>query len=297
VDVLRLATTSNPMALAQAARIGYRLETVLRPLAVVEVFVETPMDPVRQIARLGERLLDGSADAALCPASRLPAGLPHGVVVGALIRDRDPRYRIVAPLRPDLAALPHHARVVVCDPVARAQIRHRFPRLQVETAPPGWEIFAGLRHRAWDAACLPPEGFDVGSVSGLCTEAVPPEELLPAVGQGKVALLIRAEVGELHDRLSGITDRDMETALGGERAFLSGVAHVPGTVATARVIRAGWAAEVIGLLIQADGEWEWREQARTPLDSLMETARRMAAAGVERARHPRGAAKREVLVT
>ena len=297
MDVLRLATTSNPTAIAQAARVGYRLETVLRPLAVVEVFVETPMDPIRQIARLGERLVDGSADAALCPASRLPAALPPGVVVGALIRDRDPRYRIVTPRHPTLAALPPHAKVVVCDPVARAQIRHRFPRLQVETAPPGWEVFAGLRHRAWDAACLPPEGFDVGSVSGLCTEAVAAEEILPAVGQGELALLVRADAGKVRERLSGIADRELEAALGAERAFLAGVAAIAGTVATARVVRAGWSAEVIGLLAHPDGEWEIREEARSPLERLAETTRRMAEACVQRARQPRRAAKREVLVT
>src|SRR5574341_814835 len=145
MELLRLASLGTPTALGQAARLGYLVETRLRPLKVVDVVVESPLDPAKQIARLGERLLQGGADAALCSATRLPGSLPAGITIGAVLRDRDPRYRCVSADRMVLDSLPARSRVVACDPVARAQLLQRLPGLQVDLSLPSWEIFAGLR--------------------------------------------------------------------------------------------------------------------------------------------------------
>ena len=59
METLRLASSSSPMALAQAARVGNRIGTRLDSVMVVEVFVDTPMDPDRQVARIGEKIREG----------------------------------------------------------------------------------------------------------------------------------------------------------------------------------------------------------------------------------------------
>lgn len=299
METLRLASSSSPMALAQAARVGGRIAARLESVMVVEVFVETPMDPDRQIARIAEKIRDSAADAGICPASRLGPVLPAGVIVAALLRDRDPRYRCVSPERPSLSALPRHARVVTCDPVARAQIRHHHPRLQVDLAVPSWEIFAGLRHRAWDAACLPPEIFDVGSLAGLASELIAPEDVIPAVGQGVAAILARAGDPTVLERLAGIQDHDLEITFAAERAFLS---TISGTaldgVATARAVRAGWSVEMTGVAAHRDGDWLVSLSSRSPLDSATEEARRLAGSCRERAARKTGeAVRKEALVT
>ncbi len=300
METLRLASSSSPMALAQAARVGNRIGTCLDSLMVVEVFVDTPMDPDRQIARIAEKIREGMADAGVCSASRLGSTLPHGVLVAALLRDRDPRYRCVSPERPSLAGLPRHARVVTCDPVSRAQIRHRHPGLQVDLATPSWEIFAGLRHRAWDAACLPPEIFDVGSLAGLSSELVPPGEVVPLVGQGVAAILARADDTRVRERLSRISDADLESTFGAERAFVSAVSGMLlDSTATARAIRAGWALEMTGLVAHRDGEWLVSQEGRLSVGAAAEEARHLAEACRERVlkRKAGEAARREALVS
>ena len=301
METLRLASSSSPMALAQAARVGHRIATRLDSLMVVEVFVETPMDPEKQVGRIAEKVRDFVADAGLCSASRLGPGLPGGVILAALLRDRDPRYRCVSPERPILAGLPGHARVVTCDAVSRAQIRNRYPRLQVDLAPPSWEIFAGLRHRAWDAACLPPEIFDVGSLAGLSSELIDPEEVVPAVGQGVVAILARSDDPRVRERLAEIDDPELETAFGAERAFLAGVSEtMQGAVAaTARAVRRGWALELTGLLAHRDGDWLVSLDCEAAGGSEAREAKRLAESCLERAGRKRTgeAAKKETLVT
>jgi len=299
METLRLASSSSPMALAQAARVGHRIATRLDSVMVVEVFVETPMDPDRQIGRIAEKVRDFVADAGACSASRLGSALPPGVVLAALLRDRDPRYRCVTPERPSLAALPGHARVVTCDAVSRAQIRNRYPRLQVDLAPPSWEIFAGLRHRAWDAACLPPEIFDVGSLAGLSSELIAPEEVVPSVGQGVVAILARSDDARVRERLAEIDDPELEIALAAERAFLAGVSHLSQGAATARAIRKGWALELTGLLAHRDGDWLVSLDGRAAAGSEIQEARRLAESCLERAAKKRAveAVRKEALVT
>ena len=298
METLRLASSSSPMALAQAARVGHRIATRLDSLMVVEVFVETPMDPEKQVGRIAEKVRDCVADAGVCSASRLGSALPAGVVLAALLRDRDPRYRCVSPERPALAGLPGHARVVTCDAVSRAQIRHRYPRLQVDLAAPSWEIFAGLRHRAWDAACLPPEIFDVGSLAGLSSELIAPEEVVPAVGQGIVAILARCDDERVRARLAEIDDPDLEVSLGAERAFLASVSGMMEGAATARAVPGGRGVELTGVLAHRDGDWLVSLDCRAAPGSEAQEARRLAESCLERAARKTGEpVRKEALVT
>jgi hydroxymethylbilane synthase len=284
METLRLACTSSPMARAQAARAAGRIASRLRSLLVAEVLVETPVNPAKQIERIAEKIRDGAADAGICSAASLDSTLPHGVIVAALHRDRDPRYRLVSPERPSLQALPGHARVVTCDPVSRGQIRHRHPRLQVDLAAPSWEVFAGLRHRAWDAACLPPEIFDVGSLAGLSSELLAVEEVLPAVGQGMVALLARADDARTRERLAEAGDPGLEAALGAERAFLSAASGgLLDAAAAARAVPSGWWMELTGLLVHLDGRWLASGSARPALESAATEALRLAESCREKA--------------
>ena len=286
------------MALAQAARVGHRIATRLDSLMVVEVFVETPMDPEKQVGRIAEKVRDCVADAGVCYASRLGPALPDGMVLAALLRDRDPRYRCVSPERPILAGLPGHARVVTCDAVSRAQIRHRYPRLQVDLAAPSWEIFAGLRHRAWDAACLPPEIFDVGSLAGLSSELIAPEEVVPAVGQGVVAILARSDDDRVRARLAEIDDPDLGVALRAERAFLADVSGMMQGAATARAVPGARGVELTGVLAHREGDWLVSLEGRAALGLEIREARRLAESCLERAARKTGeAVRKEVLVT
>jgi hydroxymethylbilane synthase len=295
METFRLASSSSPMALAQTARVGNRIAARLEPLRVVEIFVETPLDPGRQVERIAERVRDEGADAGICAASRLGGSLPHGVIVAALLRDREPHYRCVSPERPSLDHLPRHARVVTCDAVCRAQVLHRLPRLQADLAAPSWEIFAGLRHHGWDAACLPPEIFDVGSLAGLASERIDAEEVVPSVGQGVAAILARADDTRVRERLARLNDVDLEIAFRAERAFLAGLADMPlDSVATARAVRTGWWVEMTGVVAQRDGRWLARLAGRLSAESAEAEARQLAASCRERA--AREAAPREVLV-
>jgi hydroxymethylbilane synthase len=293
---IRLATDSSPLSLAQTARVSYRIGVRLRPTEIVDVFVDSPVDPAGRIERLVKAIVGRNADAALCPATHLAGGIPEGVRLAAVLRDRDPRYRCVAPQHPSLDRFRPSASLVTCDLVSRAQIRARFPRLRVDLTPPSWEIFAGLRHGAWDGACLPPEVFDVGSLSGLATEPVPADLVLPAVGQGLVAILCAVEGGEIARRMEPLGEPGLAACFAVERLFLEELGETPGRVASARAVGETGAIELTGVAVQKEGDWSVTVQGSAPLDTAGEEARRLGRSCRELARErdlatvPRGEA-------
>jgi porphobilinogen deaminase len=274
METFRLASASSPNALAQTARMSCLLERRLPPMKVVDVNLEIPRDPTKQVGRLIDRLRAGDVDAALCSAVRLPLPLPEGVAIGAVLRDRDPRYHCVSSGAPPMEFLDRSAKVVTCDAIARAQILHRFPRLATEFTCPSREIFDALRQGAWAAACLPPEILDVGSLCGLKSEPIPEGKVLPAVGQGLVALLVRAEA-DSSGRLADLNDRDLEFRLHLESLFASMICVEPDCVATARATRSGSTVELTGMLADRNGEWLVLVQAEVLSGKAEQSVRRL----------------------
>src|SRR5574342_53638 len=96
MDQIRLASPIDPIARAQAGRVRALLEARPDTLAVVEMIFENCQVPQEEAVCLSRRVLEGEADAAVCPVDRLPASLPEGIVVGALLRDKSAFYRCIS---------------------------------------------------------------------------------------------------------------------------------------------------------------------------------------------------------
>lgn len=260
----RLAAVGEVSSLAPLARVARALERRSAPPATVVVTVEPWYTPGQPLAGVQKKLVEGEIDAALCPATRLPQGLPREIEVGAIVRSRDPRYWYVSLHEESLEDLPRDARVVTCDAVARAQLRHRFSSLRVELSPPSEVIAAGLRHEVWRAACVPAELVE--SDPSLASHGKPlrAEEVTPVVGQGLVAVLLRAEGGRLKDAVQLLNDPALEHCLRVERAFLARLAPLAERVATAWATRKGGMLELTGILADKDGRWLVADQAQAP---------------------------------
>jgi hydroxymethylbilane synthase len=259
----RLAAVGDPGALAPLARLTRVLEprTAIRSAVVVTIEPSGPAG--RPLDVVAPKLAAGQIDVALCGGSRLPLTLPEGIRIAAVMRCRDPHYRFVSLRHVHLSLMPSGSKVAVSDTAARAQIRHRFPALRIEMAPAPDILTAGLRHGLWDAACVPPEVL--GSDADLVARAVPVpiEEILPAVGQGVVVVLV-AGSGRTLDHLHALNDAAAEDCFRVERAFLARVAGVRGATAVARAARIGGCLELTGLLAEDEGRWLAADRTRGP---------------------------------
>jgi hydroxymethylbilane synthase len=201
--LLRLGTRRSPLALAQSGMIARALEAAHPGLTIELVPIVTTGDVVTgDLARFGGKglftqelesgLLDGSLDLAVHSLKDLPVALPAGLAVAAHPPRADPRDVLVSEAARDLDGLPEGAVVLTGALRRRAQILMRRPDLRVE--PLRGNVDTRLRKwRETGAAgvILAAAGLDRLALTALPAHLIAPEVLLPAPGQGTLALETR----------------------------------------------------------------------------------------------------------
>jgi hydroxymethylbilane synthase len=233
MTALRIATRASELALAQAREVAALLERALgRPTELVPMKTEGDRLASVSLARHGgkglfvkeieDALLDGRADLAVHSAKDLPAALPPELELVAFPEREDPRDALVTrPRGASLARLPRGARVGTGSLRRAAQLRARRPDLEI--APLRGNVPTRLRK-------LESEGFDavVVACAGLARlglaeridERLSPELMLPAVGQGVLA--VEARRGSQPARAAAaITHRATAERIAAERGVLT----------------------------------------------------------------------------
>jgi hydroxymethylbilane synthase len=203
-STLRLGTRRSALALAQSGRVARALEAAHPGLAVELVGIVTTGDVVPgDLAEAGGKglftlelergLLDGSLDLAVHSLKDLPVHLPEGLLVAAFPERADPRDVLVSEEAVDLDGLPAGAVVLTGALRRRAQILRRRPDLVVE--PIRGNVDTRLRKWRESGAAgviLAAAGLERLGLQGLPAHPIAADILLPAPGQGTLALEVRA---------------------------------------------------------------------------------------------------------
>jgi hydroxymethylbilane synthase len=232
---LRIATRGSALALAQARAIGAAAEAATGR-AFELVILQTTGDRIqdRSLAAIGgkglfvkeiqEALLDGRADLAVHSAKDLPAKTPERLALVAFPRRADPRDALVARdpgLRVGL--LPRGARVGTGSVRRASQLRARRPDL--ELVPLRGNVDTRLRkldELALHAVVLACAGLDRLGLSERIHERIETDDLLPAVGQGTLALEVRADDAFARE-IAALDDPTTRACLLAERGFQAGL--------------------------------------------------------------------------
>jgi hydroxymethylbilane synthase len=202
--VLRLGTRRSPLALAQSGMVARALEAAHPGLAVELVPIVTTGDVTEgDLARFGGKglftqelergLLDGSLDLAVHSLKDLPVALPAGLAVAACPERADARDVLVSEVAAGIDELPAGAIVLTGALRRRAQLLIRRPDLRVE--PLRGNVDTRLRKWRESGAggvILAGAGLHRLALHDLPAHPIPPEVLLPAPGQGTLALEVRA---------------------------------------------------------------------------------------------------------
>jgi hydroxymethylbilane synthase len=211
----------------------------------------------------------------------VPGELPDGLAIVGVPARADPRDALCG--ASSLSALPEGARVGTGSLRRRSQLLARRPDLRVE----GLRGNVDTRLRK-----LEEEGFDamVLAVAGLARlgradagAPLGPEELLPAPGQG--ALALEARTGDDHARAlaAAVTDREALVRLTAERAAMAGLDASCHTPVAALAEKRGDELRLAVFAGTPDGSaWvrdELTGEARAPADVGARAAERMLAAG------------------
>src|SRR5690606_2731245 len=216
---LRIATRASRLALTQTQWAARRIEAALG-VATELVPMRTSGDRLADVslARVGgkglfvkeleEALLDGRADVAVHSAKDLPARLPDGLALVAIPARADPRDACVTGGRhASLADLPKGARVGTGSARRAAQLRAWRPDLEVLPLRGNVTTRLGrLDAGAFDALILACAGLERLDLADRIDERIAPARLLPAVGQGVLALEARPGTALAADLAAALTD-------------------------------------------------------------------------------------------
>jgi hydroxymethylbilane synthase len=280
---LCIGTRGSLMALYQAGLVRDRLAAAHADLAaegaIELVVIRTTGDRVqdRRLAEIGgkglftkeieEALFDRRVDLAVHSLKDVETRLPEGLDIVCVLPRDDPRDAFLSTQSATFAGLPHGAVVGTASLRRRAQLLRRRPDLRVVP----FRGNADTRLRKLDAGevdatLLALSGLQRLGLVARVGEVLPPSVMLPAVGQGALAIECRSDHEEarrllapLHDPASAAcvaAERAMLAALDGScRTPIAGLATIDGNVLTLE-----------GLLIAPDGDSEWRARLSGPSD-------------------------------
>ena len=233
---LRLGTRASTLARTQSGWVAARLQHA-HPGLTVELVPITTTGDRRSEGRLAdaggkglflkeieEALLAGAVDFAVHSMKDVPAELPAGLVLAAIPPREDARDVVVGTHGAGLAGLRQGARVGTASVRRRVHLLARRPDLDVVVLRGNVETrLARVRDGALDAVILAAAGLARLGLRDVDAVALEPEEFLPAVGQGALALECRADDGAVRARLDAIGDADSSAAIAAERGFLAGI--------------------------------------------------------------------------
>ncbi|MEM9825183.1 MAG: hydroxymethylbilane synthase [Planctomycetota bacterium] len=228
--ILRIATRNSPLALWQArdvqARLkGHGVDTELVPMTSAGDQNQQAIAGMRQVGvftkRIQEAVLADQADLAVHSMKDLPT-LPHpDLVIAAVPPRQDVRDAVIHPAGLPLADLPDGAVIGTGSLRRQAQIRNRHPHLQVKAIRGNVQRrLQKLHDREVDALMLANIGLLRLEMHEIQRAILSLDEMLPAVGQGALAVEVRAGDQLAKDAVGQIDDTDSRLAVTAERAFL-----------------------------------------------------------------------------
>jgi len=263
VSGLRLGTRGSRLALVQADAVARGLREAHPGLTVEVVEIRTSGDRIQDVPlgpelgqafftkEIEDALLGGRIDVAVHSCKDLAATLPEGLALGGVPPREDPRDALVS-RGPSLAELPPGARVATSSPRRKNFLGHARPDVWVEDqrgnvptrvdAVDEWRV---------DAIVLAVAGLRRLGLAERIVEILDPDVMLPAAGQGALAVQIRMDDERAGALVASVDDPRSHAAVAAERACL-------------RHLQAGCQAPVGALAEVEAGEIALRAAVVTP---------------------------------
>jgi hydroxymethylbilane synthase len=267
---LIVGTRGSRLARAQTERViadlRQRYSDCHFQLRVIRTTGDTRQQPLPEIAgegvftkELEAALLAGEIDIAVHSLKDLPTKTPHGLVIAAVTRREEPRDALVSRGKIPLAKLPQGARVGTGSVRRAAQLRLLQP--DIEPVPIRGNVdtrLAKAESGEFDAVIIAAAALSRLGWLERATELLSLEAMLPAPGQGALAVETRSDDAEAREIAVAVDDRDSRLATAAERAFLrrlGGGCRIP-VAALAKV--EGGGLRLDGLVVAPDGRNAFR---------------------------------------
>ena len=243
IRTLRIATRRSRLALWQAEHVRERLKALRRGLQVDLVPLSTRGDELLEVSlakeggkglfvkELEAALAEGRAEIAVHSMKDVPADLPPGFALAAILAREDPRDAFVSQHHANLAALPAGAVVGTSSLRRQAQIAARYPALEIRPLRGNVDTrLAKLDRGEYAAIVLAAAGLKRLGLETRIRSHLSVEESLPAAGQAALGIECLAARADVMDLVHSLQSADASACVRAERAVnraLGGSCTIP----------------------------------------------------------------------
>ncbi len=283
--IVRVGTRGSELALWQTAEVSRLLAAAHPGLAIERAIIRTVGDRVQgtPLSRIGDKglftreledaLTGGTIDIAVHSLKDLPTLLPDGLTLAAVLEREDPRDALVAAPGMSLTSFGPGARIGTSSLRRRAQLLALNPRLDLVDVRGNLPTrLAKFDRGDYDGLVLARAGLVRLGLGDRIAEAIEPGVIVPAVGQGALAIEARAGDARMKALLEALEHRPTRLATSAERAFLArleGGCQVPvGALATLR----GDTLTLEGIVADVDGRASVRGNASAAVSNVADAA-------------------------
>jgi hydroxymethylbilane synthase len=280
-NVLRIGSRGSRLALWQAEQAR---ENLLRlhpdfeiQIEIIKTTGDVKPDPLSVIGGKGvftkeleEALLDKRIDIAVHSLKDLPTTVPGGLAISAICEREDPRDALVLRAGSPVSSL----RELASGSVVGTSSQRRLAQLKALRKDVTVTDLRGnvdtrvrkLDEGQYDALILASAGLIRLGLCERISAAVSMSEILPAVGQGAIAIETRADDEVAIAATSKLNHRATELACRAERAFLRGLGGGCQFPIAAHAVVDGELLRLEGLVANPDGSAFIRDQLAHDLD-------------------------------
>ncbi len=284
---VRLGTRRSPMAMAQSQGIADLLTARTgRPVELVGIATHGDVSTAHLtqlggtgvfVSALREAVLDGQVDFAVHSLKDLPTGAAPGLTLAAVPARDDPRDALVTGSGAKLADLPRAARIGTGSPRRAAQLLLLRPDLRpVPIRGNAGTRLGKLDSGEVDAVVLAVAGLARLGLLDLVSQYFEPDEMLPAPGQGALAVECATDRPDLAALLAVLDDPASRAATGAERSLLAALEAGCSAPVGAYAAGAG-TLRLAAIVAAADGGAALRASAAGPADQAESLGRQVAA--------------------
>lgn len=234
MSTIRIGSRGSALALWQAEHVKARLAAAGHAVAIR--IITTTGDRVldKRLEAVGgkgaflkeieEALLANEVDLAVHSLKDVPTALAKGLRLCAFLERADPRDALVSASGARLAELPAGACIGTTSLRRQAQLRAYRPELALKDLRGNVDTrLKRVREGAFDAILIATAGITRLGRAAEITERVPVEVILPAPGQGAIALECREGDAAVAEAVASLHHEATARAVRAERAFLAGL--------------------------------------------------------------------------
>lgn len=237
-DRLVIGSRGSQLALRQSRWVEEKLKRLYPDLPLSIEIIKTSGDvktePLSVIGGKGvftkeleDALIDGRIDIAVHSLKDLPTIVPDRLVIAAIGEREDPRDALVLKSTQNASSISDLAEGAVVGTSSQrrlAQLRHQRPDVAVKDLRGNVDSrIRKLDEGQYDALILAAAGLRRLELASRISGLIPIEEMLPAVGQGALAIETRAHDVRTVEIVSSLDHEPTRNACLAERAFLRGL--------------------------------------------------------------------------